>query len=48
MLPRNDTGNFRIFYDEIPRSSRGMTQGSRGMTQGLRILEFLTICHPRA
>ena len=27
LLPRNDAGNSRIYCDEIPRSSRGMTQG---------------------
>ena len=37
-----EAGNSRILYDEIPRSSRGMTKNaSRGMTQGLGILEFI-------
>ena len=27
MLPRNDAGNSKFICDEIPRSSRGMTQG---------------------
>ncbi|MDY3671701.1 MAG: hypothetical protein SO038_00135 [Campylobacter sp.] len=44
LLPRNDAGNSRLFVmrsDEIPRSSRGMTQG-------LGILEFLKIRHCEA
>ena len=36
--PRISIRNFRILYNEIPRSSRGMTQG-------LGILEFPKIRH---
>ena len=38
-----ETGNSRILSDEIPRSSRGMTQGLEILEFALGILEFSTM-----
>ena len=38
-----ETGNSRILSDEIPRSSRGMTQGLEILEFALGILEFSVI-----